>query len=88
MLEVPDRKALNEPSDLNQPEEFNMSNKVIALALIVLGIGLAFWGYQLSGSVGSQLTRAFSGSDTDKVMMFYIGGAVSFVIGAFLFIKK
>lgn len=65
-----------------------MSNKVIALALIVLGLGLVFWGYQLSGSVSSQLTRAFSGSDTDKVMTFYIAGAVSFVIGAFLFIKK
>ena len=65
-----------------------MSNKVIALALIVLGIGLAIWGHQLSTSVGSQLTRAFSGADSDKVMTFYIGGAVSFVVGAFLLLKK
>lgn len=65
-----------------------MSNKVIALALIVIGIGVAFWGYQMSESVGSQLTRAFSGSDTDKVMACYIGGAVSLVVGLYLLIKK
>lgn len=65
-----------------------MSNKVIALALIVIGMGVAFWGYQMSGSVESQLSRAFNGSDTDKVMACYIGGAVSFVVGAYLFLKK
>ena len=48
----------------------------------------AFWGYQLSGSVGSQITKAVTGSDTDKVMTFYISGAVSFVVGIYLFIKK
>jgi phosphate/sulfate permease len=39
---------------------------------VVIGIGLAFWGYRLSGSVGSQITQAVTGSDTDKVMTFYI----------------
>lgn len=65
-----------------------MSNKTIALILIVVGIGLAFWGYQMSGSIGSSLSRAFSGSDTNKVMACYIGGAVSIVVGIYLFIKK
>ena len=62
--------------------------KVIGIVLVVLGIGLAVWGYQLSGSVGSQVTQAVTGSDTDKVMTFYIGGAVSFFVGIFLFIKN
>jgi len=57
---------------------------MIGLALIVLGIGLAIWGYQLSGSVGSELTQAITGSDTDKVMTLYISGAVSFVVGVYL----
>jgi len=57
---------------------------MIGLALIVLGLGLAIWGYQLSGSVGSELTQAITGSDTDKVMTLYISGAVSFVVGIFL----
>jgi len=64
------------------------SMKIIGVALVVLGLGLAYWGYQLSGSVESQLTQAFTGSDTDKVMTFYIGGAVSFFVGLFLLVKK
>ena len=64
------------------------SMKIISIALMILGIGLAFWGYQISGGLGSQLTQAFSGSPTDKVMMLYIGGAAGFVVGLFLFIKK
>jgi hypothetical protein len=62
--------------------------KIIGIALVVLGISLAIWGYQLSGSLGSQITKAVTGSDTDKVMTFYITGAVSFVVGIYLFAKK
>ena len=62
--------------------------KITGIVLVVLGIGLAIWGYQLSGSVGSQLTQAVTGSDTDKVMTFYISGAASFVVGIYLFIKN
>ena len=62
--------------------------KLVGIALVVIGLGLAFWGYRLSGSVGSQLAQAFTGSATDKVMTFYISGAVSFVVGLYLFIKK
>ena len=54
--------------------------KIIAIVLVVLGCGLAIWGYQLSSSVGSQLTQAVTGSDTDKVMSLYIAGAISFVV--------
>lgn len=62
--------------------------KIIGIALVVLGIGLAIWGHQLSGSIGSQITQAVTGSYTDKVMTFYIAGAVSFVVGIFLVIKN
>ncbi len=62
--------------------------KIIGIALAVAGIGLAIWGYQLSGSVGSQVTQAVTGSDTDKVMTLYIAGAVSFFVGIFLVIKN
>ena len=65
-----------------------MAMKIIGIVLAVAGIGLAIWGYQLSGSVGSQITQAVTGSDTDKVMTLYIAGAVSLVVGLFLFIKK
>jgi cytosine/uracil/thiamine/allantoin permease len=62
--------------------------RIIGIALVILGVGLAIWGYQQSGSVGSQVTQAVTGSDTDQVMMFYIGGAISFFVGLFLFGKK
>lgn len=62
--------------------------QILAIVLIVLGIGLAFWGYQQSGSVGSQLSEALNGAPSDNVMIFYIGGAVSFAVGAFLFLRK
>ena len=64
------------------------NNKLIGLILLVVGVGLAIWGYQLSGSVGSQLTKAISGSHTDKVMLMYIGGAVSAIAGLFMLTKK
>ena len=66
----------------------NSTMKIISIILLVGGIGLAFWGYQMSGSLGSQLNSAFNGSPTDKVMMLYIGGAVSFVIGLYLLARK
>ena len=64
------------------------TNKIVGIVLVVLGLGLAFWGYRMSGSVGSQLSQAFSGSPSDKVMLFYIGGAVCLAVGLFLAIKK
>jgi hypothetical protein len=63
-------------------------NKVISITLMVLGAGLVIWGFNLSGGFGSQVTQVFTGSPTDKVMMFYIGGAASFAVGFFLSTKK
>lgn len=77
-----------------QSQEFNMkkglamTTKIIGLVLAVVGIGLAVWGYQLSTSVGSQVTQVVTGSDTDKVMTYYIAGAVSFIVGIYLFRKN
>ena len=62
--------------------------KIIGIGLVVIGVGLALWGYQLSGSVGSQITQAVTGSDAEKVMTFYITGAISFVVGIYLIVNK
>jgi hypothetical protein len=64
------------------------SSKIGGIILAVIGLGLAYWGYRLSGGIGSQVTQAVTGSPTDKIMAFYIGGAVSFAVGLFLLIKK
>lgn len=61
--------------------------KLAGIALIVLGVGLAFWGYDMSSSVGANINEALTGAEPDKVMMLYIGGAISFIIGIYLAIK-
>jgi len=61
---------------------------LIGVVLLIVGVGLAIWGYQLSDSVESQLNELVSGSPTDKVMLMYIGGAVCAAIGLFLLLKK
>jgi hypothetical protein len=62
--------------------------KILSIALIVLGVGLAFWGYQMSGSFGSQVNQAVTGSFTDKTMMALIAGVISFIVGLVLLVKK
>ena len=65
-----------------------MSNKkLISIALMIAGIGLAIWGYQESTGASSQFSSAFTGSFSDRVMQLYIAAAVSFGIGFFLFKK-
>ncbi len=55
--------------------------KILGIALLVVGVGLIFWGYQLADSVASRFTEAVSGSMPDEVMYRYIGGAVCAVVG-------
>lgn len=62
--------------------------KILGLVLIVAGVGLAFWGYQMSGEFGSQFTQTVSGDMSDGVMMRYGGGAASAVIGLILVLKS
>ena len=66
----------------------SQNRKLIGLVLTVVGIGLAIWAYRMSGSFGSQLNEAITGSQGDKVMMLYIGGAACVVAGLFLALKK
>jgi hypothetical protein len=64
------------------------TNKLLGLALAVVGIGLEYWAYEMSDSLGSQLSRAVTEADTDKVIMLYIAGAASFVVGIYLLVRK
>jgi hypothetical protein len=62
--------------------------QIAGLILMIAGAGVAYWGYQMSGSLGSELSKAVSGAAPDAVMYRYIGGAASFVVGLFLLLKK
>ena len=60
-----------------------MNNKIIGIVLIIVGVALAFWGYNLYDSAGSQISRAFSGDAPIKAWAGMIGGAICLVIGIF-----
>jgi len=62
--------------------------KMIGLVLLVGGAGMAFWGYQMSGSLTAQFSKTLTGALPDAVMYRYIGGAVSCVVGLFLLAKQ
>jgi len=61
-----------------------MNNKLIGVVLLAVGIVLLVMGYNASQSVGSQFKEVFSGSMSDKAMLFYLGGAVVTAVGAYL----
>lgn len=65
-----------------------MHKNILALSLIVVGVGLIYWGYSESQSVASQVTEVFSGSPQDKVMYKYIGGVTALIVGIYLVLKK
>jgi len=64
------------------------SMKILGIALVVIGGGLAFWGYHLSEAVGSKFTHALTGSYSNQEMTFYIAGAASLIVGLFLTLKS
>jgi len=57
-------------------------NKLISLVLLVSGIILIIYGINASDSLGSDFSRFFTGSPTDKTMWMLIGGAAASVAGA------
>jgi len=58
-----------------------MNNKVIGIVLIIAGVALASWGYNIYDSVGSQLTRTFSGDTPLEAWAGMVGGVICVVIG-------
>ncbi len=56
-------------------------NKPISLALLVGGIIAITYGVASSDSVGSGVSRFFTGAPTDKTIWLLIGGAIAAVAG-------
>lgn len=57
-------------------------NKPLSIALLVGGIILIVYGIGASNSLGSDLSRFFTGSPTDKTIWLLLGGIVATAIGA------
>ncbi len=65
----------------------NSVTRALGLALIIIGIGLAYWGFQISETLASQLAEKISGTMPNEVMLRYIGGAACGVAGLFLTVR-
>ena len=58
-----------------------MNKKYIGIILIIIGVALAFWGYNIYDSAGSQVSRAFSGDTPINAWIGMVGGAICVAIG-------
>lgn len=56
-------------------------NKLISLIILILGIALIIYGVSASNSLGSDFSRLFTGSPTDKSIWMLIGGVIATVVG-------
>jgi len=56
-------------------------NKAIFLAVLVGGVALLIFGIGASNSLGSDISRFFTGSPTDKAIWMLIGGVVLSIVG-------
>ncbi|MBA6409744.1 MULTISPECIES: DUF3185 family protein [unclassified Pseudoalteromonas] len=58
-----------------------MNNKIVGIVLIVIGIALIMWGYDVYDAAASQLSRAFSGGTPIEAWAGIIGGTICVLIG-------
>ncbi len=58
-----------------------MNNKIIGIVLIVIGVALAMWGYNIYDSATSQIGRALSGDTPIEAWAGMVGGAICILVG-------
>lgn len=58
-----------------------MNTKIIGIVLIIIGVALAIWGYNIYDSAGSQIGRALSGDTPIEAWAGMVGGALCIVVG-------
>jgi len=58
-----------------------MNKKYTGIALIVIGVALAVWGFNIYDSAGSQVSRALSGDAPVEAWLGMVGGVICAVIG-------
>ena len=63
-------------------------NKIVSIALLVGGVVLMIFGINATNSFGSDVSRFFTGSPTDKAVCMLIGGMVATVVGLVLTLRN
>ncbi|OZG69948.1 hypothetical protein BTA51_28480 [Hahella sp. CCB-MM4] len=60
-----------------------MNKKIIGIVLIIIGVALVAWGYNVYDSASSQVSRVLSGETPIEAWAGMVGGAICIVIGIF-----
>ena len=63
-------------------------NRIMSLALLAGGIVLLVFGISATESFGSDVSRFFTGSPTDKAIWMLIGGIAATVVGLGLTLRN
>jgi uncharacterized membrane protein YidH (DUF202 family) len=58
-----------------------MNNKILGIILIIAGVVLAMWGYNIYDSASSQVSRTLSGDTPIEAWAGMAGGVVSVLVG-------
>jgi hypothetical protein len=61
--------------------------RAVGIALIVIGVVLLIWGVNATHSFGSEVSKTFTGSPTDKSIWLIVGGIGSAIIGLYLTLR-
>jgi len=64
------------------------SSQLIGIILLVAGIALLVWGFNLYGAFTNKLTRAIDGSVDGKTVAVLVGGGVCSLLGLFKLVRK
>lgn len=58
-----------------------MNNKIMGIILIIVGIALTLWGYNIYDAASSQVTRAVVGDTPVEAWAGMVGGVIAILIG-------
>lgn len=58
-----------------------MNNKLFGIVLIVVGLALAMWGYNIFDSASAQISRAFNGDTPIEAWLGMAGGVICIAVG-------
>ena len=62
--------------------------RMVGIACLVVAIFLLFWGLEASGSLGSEFSRFFRGTPTDRTVRLLIGAALFGAVGLGLIARR
>ncbi len=56
--------------------------RAVSLVLIVIGVLLLYWGYDLQQQLDMQLIRQVTGEAPEQVWQYYLTGCISILVGS------